>query len=290
MRWPFGPPHLTLKTLQKNKTRKKQKHNKKTPKKTEQQHPTTRPRTKQTKQKQKQDKKEKQTQETQKHLNLPNPDEQQWATPEKPQKFGKTSIFNTFETIPDTPKPNLLILKPQKNKPKKHHFAMFKNNPLFFINVLFFSTYSFCFWKAVFCWKHYKNSVFRKTQLFKNTVSKTHFFNHVKKHLFQRKGVIFDFGQFPLKPQFSSFCWFTLFWSKKILANTDSCNENARFFSLPDTNSVRQFLLKIHFFWFFTFLDDHLKNSIFIGFFAIFLFCFFFFLFLFLQHKKKEKN
>ena len=34
-----------------------------------------------------------------------------------------------------------------------------------------------------------------------------------------------------------------------------------RFFSLPDTNSVRQLLQKIHF----SFLDDHLKNTIFIG-------------------------
>ena len=202
MRWPFGPPHMTLKPSKKTNKNKQKKNNKKNKQK-KQQHPTTTPRTKQTKQKQKQDKKEKQTQETQKHLNLPNPDEQQWATPEKNPKLGKTSIFNTFETIPDTPKTNLLILKPQKNKPPKNTILpCSKTTHHFFINFLFFSTYSFCFWKTVFCWKHYKNSVFRKTQLFKTTVSKTHFFNHVKKHLFQRKGVIFGFGQFPLKPLF----------------------------------------------------------------------------------------
>ena len=112
---------MTLKPSKQKQTNKKK--NKKTTKKQKkkQQHPTTKPRTKQTKQKQKQDKKEKQTQETQKHLNLPNPDEQQWATPEKnPKNWEKTSIFNTFETIPDTPKTNLLILKPQKNKPPKN--------------------------------------------------------------------------------------------------------------------------------------------------------------------------
>ena len=149
MRWPFGPPHLTLKPSKKNKEKKQQnKANKKTNKK--QQHPTTKPRTKQTKQKQKQHKK-KQTQETQKHLNLSNPDEQQWATPEKPQKLGKTSIFNTFQTMPDTPKTNLLILKPPKKQtPKKHHFAMFKNNPLFFMNFLFFQHRVFVFEKLCF--------------------------------------------------------------------------------------------------------------------------------------------
>ena len=144
----------------------------------------------------------------------------------------KTSIFNTFETIPDTPKTNLLILKPQKNKPPKIPFCHVQKQPTIFHKFSVFSTYSFCFWKTVFCWKHYKNSVFRKTQLFKNTVSKTHFFNHVKKHLFQRKGVIFGFGQFPLKPLFFIvFPALHCFGPKKNLAKTDSCNENARFSS-----------------------------------------------------------
>ena len=44
----------------------------------------------------------------------------------------KTSIFNTFETMPDTPKTNHNKIKTsKKNKPPKHHFAMFQNNPLF---------------------------------------------------------------------------------------------------------------------------------------------------------------
>ena len=66
----------------------------------------------------------------------------------KPKKLGKTSIFNTFETMPDTPKTNLLILKPQKNP--KHNFAMFKNNPLFFINFCFFQHTVFVFEKLCF--------------------------------------------------------------------------------------------------------------------------------------------
>ena len=93
MRWPFGPPHLTLKP-----SKKKQKKNKinKPKKNTKKKHPTTKPRTKQTKQKQKQHKKGKQTQETPKHLNLPNPDEQQWATPEEPPKTGEKQAFLTL--------------------------------------------------------------------------------------------------------------------------------------------------------------------------------------------------
>ena len=106
MRWPFGPPHLTLKPSKKNKTAKKT--TKKNNQKTKQQHPTTKPRTNKQNRNKKQHKKEKQTQKTQKHLNLPNPDEQQWTTPEKPPKnWEKQTFFNTFQTMPDTPKTNL---------------------------------------------------------------------------------------------------------------------------------------------------------------------------------------
>ena len=78
---------------------------------------------------------------------------------------------------------------------------MIKNKPLFF-RIFVVSTYSFFIATAVSFWKDYKNSVLRKAQLFKNTVSKNHFFTHVKKNYFQKEGVIFGFGQFPLKPLF----------------------------------------------------------------------------------------
>ena len=224
MRWPFGPPHLTLKPSKKTKQQKTKKNknkknkNKKTERKNrktktkENQEPT--PKTIQQQNKNKANKTETKATQTPKtntrntrNTKTPKPfnpkNKQEEATPEKPKKLGKKQAFLTLLELCQThQKQTTITLKPQKNKPQKHHFAMFKNNPLFFINFLFFSTYHFCFWKAVFCWKHYKNSVFSKTQLFKNTVSKTHFFNHVKKHLFQRKGVIFGFGQFPLKPLF----------------------------------------------------------------------------------------
>ena len=239
MRWPFGPPHLTLKPSKKNKQKnnkktKKTKKNKKNKKinNNNNSQPQNQEQSKQDRNKNK----TKQTKTNTRNTKTPKPSKPRWTTMshprKKPQKLGKTNIFNTFETIQDTPKTNLLTLKPyNKQTQKKHHFSMFKNNPLFFINFLFFSTYSFCFWKAVFCWTHYKNSVFRKTQLFKNTVSKTHFFNHVKKHLFPKKRCHFCFFcNIRWTPYFYSVLCFTLFWSKKKnLAKTDSCNENARF-------------------------------------------------------------
>ena len=86
--------------------------------------------------------------------------------------------------MPDTPKTNFLILKPQKQKPKKHNFAMFKDNPLFFINFLFFFNMQFLFLKKLCfaentikkCFQE-KHS-FSKTQLVKptfSTMSKTPF-------------------------------------------------------------------------------------------------------------------
>ena len=209
MRWPFGPPHLTLKPSKKNKTKKKQQKQKKT--KTNQE-PT--PKTIQQQNKNKANKTETKAKQTPKtntrntrNTKTPKPskpkNKQEEATPEKPKKLGKKSILTLLELCQTHQKQTTITLKPQKNKPKKHHFAMFKNNRLFFINFLFFSACHFCFWKAVFCWKHYKNSAFSKTQLFKNTVSKTHFFHPCQKNTFFKEKVSFlGFGQFPLKPLF----------------------------------------------------------------------------------------
>ena len=121
---------------------------------------------------------------------------------------------------------------------------------------------------------------FSKTQLVKPT------FSTMSKNTFFKEKVSFlVLGNFRRNPYFYSFSCFALFWSKKNLAKTDSCNENALFFSLPDTNSVRQFWLKIHFYDFSHFWMTTLKKPIFIGFFCYFLF----FSVSFFQHKK-EKN
>ena len=61
----------------------------------------------------------------------------------------------------------------------------------------------FAFEKLCFAENTIKIVFSEKTQLFKNTVSKTHFFTHVKKNtFFKEKDAIFGFGQFPLKPLF----------------------------------------------------------------------------------------
>ena len=150
MRWPFGPPHMTLKPSKKNKTKKTKQPKKNKQKQQQQQNqPQNQEQSKQDRNKSK----TKQTKTNTRNTKTPKPSKPRWTTmshPRKnPKKLGKTSIFNTFETIPDTPKTNLLTWKPyNKQTQKKHHFSMFKNNPLFFINFLFFfSTYSFCFWK-----------------------------------------------------------------------------------------------------------------------------------------------
>ena len=207
MRWPFGPPHLTLKRSKQNKTKtKQQKNNQKNIKKTKQQHPTTKPRTKQTKQKQKQHKKKTNTRNTK----TPKPSKPRWTTMSHPRKtpknWKKTSIFNTFSNNARHTKNKPFNIKTSKktNPEQKKNTILPCSTLTHYFSWIFclFSTYSFCFEKLCFCWKHYKNSVFRKTQLFKNTVSKTHFFNHVKKHPFPKKGVICAFLQFPLKPPF----------------------------------------------------------------------------------------
>ena len=113
-----------------------------------------------------------------------------------------------------------------------------------------------------------------------------------KKHVFQKKVSFLVSGNFRRKHHFYSVFWFRLFWSQKskCLAKTDSVHENARFSSLPDTNSVRQFLLKCHFFDFSHFWMTTLKKYYFHSLFLPFPFILFFFsLFLFLLHKK-DKN
>ena len=89
--------------------------------------------------------------------------------------------------MPDTPKTNLFNIKTSKNKPKKHHFAMFKNNPLSFINFLFFQHTAFVFEKLYFAENTIKivfsgKHSFSKTQLVKPTFS-----TMSKNTLFQKK-------------------------------------------------------------------------------------------------------
>ena len=103
-----------------------------------------------------------------------------------PKKLGKTSIFNTFETIADTPKTNLLTLKPYNKQTQKktpffhvqrqptifHKFSVFFQHTVFVFEKLCFAENTI---KIVFSGKH----SFSKTQLVKptfSTMSKNTFF------------------------------------------------------------------------------------------------------------------
>ena len=169
---------------------------------------------------------------------------------------------------------------------------MFKNNPLFFINFLFFSSYNCCFWKAVFCWKHYKNSVFRKHTFSKTQLVKPTFSPMSKNSFFQKKVSFLVLANIRWNHYFYSFSCFTLFWSKKkFWPKQIVCTKMRVFFSLPDTNSVRQFLQKNPFFDFSYFWMTTLKKHYFYRVFWLFPFSFFLpFLFLYLQHKKVKNK
>ena len=147
MRWPFGPPHLTLKPSKKNNQKNNKKNTKKN--KTTTSNHKAKNKTSKTKTKARQKRKT-----NTRNTKTFKPSKPRWTTMSHPSKNPKnrenTSIFTNFETIPDTPKTNFLTLKPQRNKPKKHHFAMFKNNPLFFIIFCFFEHIVFVFEKLCF--------------------------------------------------------------------------------------------------------------------------------------------
>ena len=109
----------------------------------------------------------------------------------------------------------------------------------------------------------------------------------MSKHTFSKKRCHFGFGQFPLKPLFGEcFLVYIVLGQKNVLAKTDSVHENARFFSLPNINSVRQFL-KNPFFCFLTFLDDHFKKHYFYRVFGLIYFSFFC---VYFSNIKKEKT
>ena len=94
---------------------------------------------------------------------------------------------------------------------------MFKNNPLFFINFLFFSSYRCCFWKAGLCWKHYKNSVSEKHSFSKKQLVKPTFSPMSKNTFFQKKVSFLVSASFCWNHNFYSFSWFALSWAQQIV-------------------------------------------------------------------------
>ena len=117
--------------------------------------------------------------------------------------------------MPDTPKTNHNNMKTwKKNKPKKHHSAMFKTTH-YFSYIFCFSHTILHFEKLCFAENTITMIFFQKKKLFKNTISKTQFFNHVKNTFFKKKVSSSVLANFRWNPYFYSVFWFTLFWSKK---------------------------------------------------------------------------
>ena len=166
---------------------------------------------------------------------------------------------------------------------------MFKNNPQFFINFLFFQHTVFVFEKLCFAENIIKivlseKHSFSKTQLVKPTSSPMS-----KNTFFKEKVSFLVLGNFRWNHYFYSFSWFALFWSKQKFWPKQIVCTKMRVFSLPDTNSVRQVLLKSIFWVFHIFGWPPPKKPIFIGVLGFFHFDCSIFLFLFFQHKK-DKN
>ena len=191
--------------------------------------------------------------------------------------------------MPDTPKRHHNNIKTSK-KTKKHHLAMFKNNPLFFINVLFCSTYIFCFWRAVFFWKYYKQMFsakhsFSKTQLVKPTFSPM----SKKTPFFPKKVSFLVLGDFRWNHYFIVFPGLHCLGQKIFCPKQIVCTKMRVF--LPSRHKQRQaiFAKKIHFFDFSHFCMTTFKKIFLWGLLVFSIFFFYFFLFLFLQHKK-DKN
>ena len=110
-----------------------------------------------------------------------------------------------------------------KHLNKKHLFAMFKNNPRFFINFLFFSTYSFFCRNCCVLLKNYEIVLSTEHNYWKTQLVTATFSPISQKHL---KNCHFWFYILSLQPLFYIFLGQarTL---KNSLARTDSVHENA---------------------------------------------------------------
>ena len=119
----------------------------------------------------------------------------------------------------------------QKSDEKKHLFAFWQTTSYLCKIFVFYQGTFFHVYKAVFCWKHYKNSVFSRAQLLGITDSKTPFRGKTQNGTFATKSAILGFPLVPAEtPIFVVFGDFEWAPKKYRFPKTDSCNENARFF------------------------------------------------------------
>ena len=143
----------------------------------------------------------------------------------------------------------------------------------------------------MFCWTHYRNSVFRRAQRFQNTVIKKHFSTHAQNRCHFRFWAISTETTILIV-----FLGLEFFGPQKILAKTDRVHENARFAndsresrceSPVPVSQVRQFLPNIRFFSISHFWITTLQQKI--GFWGLVPFSFFLFVSL-AATKRQNKN
>ena len=147
-------------------------------------------------------------------------------------------------------------------------------------SLLLFKLHSFISAKLCFA-ENTIEIVFSVDHSFRSPFPKWHFCNQ-KCHL----GFSPVLAETPIFVVFGDFEWAQ---KKDHFPKTDSCNENAQFFYLPNTNSVCLFFKKMQFLQKnIFFVHNQPKNSIFLGFFFISFSMFSYFLFWFLQHKKDK--
>ena len=123
----------------------------------------------------------------------------------KPLKLQENSLFGPFYKTQE-PKHWQPKTKPPKSKkktyPKNTLLHSGKPPPIFVKFLFFYQGTFFQVYKAVFCWKHNKNSVFSKTQLSGITDSKTPCRGKTQNGTFVTKSAILGFSLCPLKPLF----------------------------------------------------------------------------------------
>ena len=210
----------------------------------------------------------------------------------KPLKMQKITILGYLEQskTTETQRKKTQTTKTKKVMKKDTFLHSGKPPPIFVKFLFFYQSTFFHVYKAVFCWKHYKNSVFSGTQLLGITDSKTPFRGKPKMALLQPKVPFWVFPCVRWNPYFCSVWWLGMATKKSTIFPKQIVATKMRaFFYRLNTNSVCLFFLKM------TlkkkpFSSQPPKNTIFLGFFWNLPLPFFSYCPFDLFQHKKDKN
>ena len=122
-------------------------------------------------------------------------------TARKPLKMQENNHFGLLCTKQEHRNTEKKPPKPQKWQ-KKTPFCILANHPIIVKFLFFLSSYTLSCLQSCVCWKHYKNSVFSRTQLSGITDSKTPFGAPSQNGTFATKSATLGFPLCLLKPLF----------------------------------------------------------------------------------------